>query len=95
MEITKTEHEIRGDYKFIREITQDYFVRDNGEEVKLGVPHRHPQHVPGTLVEGTYVKTSKTDVSADVKALATHFHTADVHTAYEAALVAQAAEAAL
>ena len=89
MEITKTNHEIKGDHKLIREITQAYIVRDNGEEIKLGVPHRHPQHVPGALDEnGVYTQNPMTGVSLDVKALINHFWTSDVHASYEAHLKA-------
>ena len=94
MERIITEHEIKGEYKFIREITTTYFTTSDGVEHK-GNTHRHPQHVPGTLEGDTYVKNKTTSLSADVKALATHFHTPEVHTGYEAYLVALAAEAAL
>ena len=91
MEITKTDHEIKGDYNFIREITTTYFTTSNGVEHKSN-PHRHPQHVPGTLVEGVYVKTDLKKLNADVKVLAGHFWTQDVHDLYEELLKEQQVE---
>ena len=91
MEITKTNHEVKGDYKVISEIHQDYLVRDNGDEVRLGAPHRPPRHHPGTLVDGTYVKTDLNTLDTDAKALAAHFWTEELHTDYEAYLKANVA----
>ena len=78
MEKIITNHEIKGEYNFIREITHKYVTSD-GVEYGPNV-HRAPNHVPGTLVEGAYVKTDLKKLNADVKVLATHFWTPDVHT---------------
>ena len=90
MERKITEHEIITEYNLIREITKTYVTVDGVE--RLWNTHRAPQHVPGTLSEGSYTKTSMKDLSADVKVLAGHFWTQDVHDLYEALLVEQAAE---
>ena len=88
MEKITTEYEIKGDYYFIREISTTYFTTSDGIEHK-GNTHRHPQHVPGTLVEGVYVKTNVDSLSDVVKGLATHLWTEEVHAAYEASLKVQ------
>ena len=90
MERTVTEHEIKGEYNFIREITKTY-VTLNGEE-RLWDNHRAPQCLPGKLDGETYVKHNLNDLSDDVHALASHFWTADVHASYEEFLLKQAAE---
>ena len=90
MENITTEHEVKGEFKFIREITH---TSATFNDVTYGPQiHRGPQCVPGTLEGETYVKHDLTGLSADVKALATHFWTPEVHIAFEAHLVAQAAE---
>ena len=88
MEVTKTNYEVKGDYRIIGEINQVYSVRDNGDEIKLGVPLRNPRYVPGILNGGSYTKTSMKDLPADVKVLANHFWTQEVHDLYEAHLKA-------
>ena len=90
MERTVTEHEIKGEYNFIREITKTY-VTVNGEE-RLWDTHRAPQCLPGTLDGENYIKHNLNDLSDDVHALASHFWTADVHASYEEFLLQQAAE---
>ena len=90
MERKVTEHEIKTEHKLIREITKTY-VTIGGVE-RLWDTHRAPQHVPGSLVDETYVKTSMKDLSADVKVLAGHFWTQEVHDLFEALLVEQEAE---
>ena len=94
MERTITEHEIKGEYNFIRDITITYFTTSDGVEHK-GNPHRGPQHVPGVLVEGAYVKTDMSTLGARAKAFATHLWTPELHTDYSAHLVAQADAAGL
>ena len=90
MERTITEHEIKTEYNLIREITRKYVTVDG---VEYGPnTHRAPQHVPGTLNGGSYTKTSMKDLSADVKVLAGHFWTQEVHDLFEALLKEQAAE---
>ena len=88
MERIVTDHEIKGEHKFIREIIKTY-VTVNGVE-RLWNTHRAPQVVPGKLEEDTYVKTSTTDLPTDVKVLANHFWTEEVHSTFEALLKEQA-----
>ena len=95
MEKIITEHEVTGPYKFIREITTTYFTTSNGVEHK-GEPHRHPQHVPGTLVdtvtdsdEKVYVKTDVNTLDTDAKMFATHFWTPELHADFETLLRSQ------
>ena len=90
MERTTTEYEIKGDYNLIREITHTFFTTSDGVEHQ-GNTHRYPQQVPGTLVNGVYVKTKLDDLSANVKAFATQLWTPELHVAYEAFLVEQKA----
>ena len=90
MERQVKEHEIKGEHKFIREITKTY-VTIGGIE-RLWDTHRAPQHVPGVLDGDTYVKTKTSALPTDVKALATHFWTQDVHDLFEALLKEQAEE---
>ena len=87
---TIKEHEIRTEYNLIREITKTYVTVDG---VEYGPnTHRAPQHVPGTLVDDAYVKTDIKTLNADVKVLAGHFWTQDVHDLFEALLKEQAVE---
>ena len=89
MERIVTEYEIRGEHKIIsiKEIT---YVTLNGVEKPFGDPHRPGRYLPGKLEEDTYVKTSTKDLPTDVKALANHFWTDEVHTNFEALLKEQA-----
>ena len=90
MERTITEHEIKTEYNLIRQITHKYVTVDG---VEYGPnTHRAPQYVPGSLNGGSYTKTSMKDLPADVKVLAGHFWTQDVHDLYEALLIEQAAQ---
>ena len=90
MERTITEYEIKTEYNLIRQITKKYVTV---EGVEYGPnTHRAPQHVPGTLVDDAYVKTDLKTLNADVKVLAGHFWTQDVHDLFEALLKEQAAE---
>ena len=91
MEKITTEYEVKGDYNFIRKITHTFFTTSDGVEHQ-GNTHRHPQHVPGTLVEGVYVKTDVDTLDDTAKVFANHLWTDDVHTAYEALLVTKQAE---
>ena len=90
MERIVTEHEIKGEYNFIREIRKTYVTV--GTEERLWDTHRAPQEVPGTLEGETYVKHNLNDLSDDVHALASHFWTQAVHDGYEELLHKQAAE---
>ena len=90
MERIITEHEVKGEYKFIRQITHKYVTVDG---VEYGPnTHRAPQHVPGKLVDDAYVKTDIKTLNADVKVLAGHFWTQDVHDLYEELLKEQQVE---
>ena len=90
MERIVKEHEIKTEYNLIREITHKYVTV---EGVEYGPnTHRAPQYVPGTLNGDVYSKTSMKDLPADVKVLAGHFWTQDVHDLFEALLKEQAAE---
>ena len=88
MERIVTEHEIKTEYNLIREIRKTY-ITVNGVE-RLWDTHRAPQHVPGKLEEDTYVKTSTTNLPTDVKVLADHFWTEEVHASFELLLKEQA-----
>ena len=88
MERIVTEHEIKGEYNFIREITKTY-VTINGVE-RLWDNLRAPQHIPGKLVEEKYIKTDMTELPTDVEVLANHFWTDEVHTNFEVLLKEQA-----
>ena len=90
MERIVTEHEIKTEYNLIREITHKYVTV---EGVEYGPnTHRAPQYVPGKLVDDVYSKTSMKDLPTDVKVLAGHFWTQDVHDLFEALLVEQQVE---
>ena len=90
MERIIIEHEIKTEYNLIRQITHKYVTVDG---VEYGPnTHRHPQHVPGKLVDDTYVKTDIKTLNADVKVLASHFWTQDVHDLYEELLKEQQVE---
>ena len=88
MERIVTEHEIKGEHKIIS-VKEQTYVTLNGIEKPFGVPHRPPRHFPGTLVEGVYVKTDLKTLDADVKVLASHFWTQDVHDLFEELLKEQ------
>ena len=85
-----TEHEIRTEHKLIQEFVKTYVTIDGEERLWKNDPSN--VHYPGTLNGGSYTKTSMKDLPADVKVLADHFWTQDVHTLFEALLKEQAAE---
>ena len=85
-----TEHEVRTEHKLIQEFVQTYVTIDGEERLWKNVPS--DVHHPGTLNEDTYVKTDLKALNADVKVLASHFWTQDVHDLFEALLKEQAAE---
>ena len=82
---TITEHEIKGEYKFIREITKTY-VTVNGVE-RLFDTHRGNQHTPGVLQDETYHPNAMTSFNDDLSALASHFWTQDVHNDWKEELL--------
>ena len=90
MERKVIEYETRTEYNLIREITKTY-ITVNGVE-RLWDTHRAPQHVPGTLVDDTYVKTDLKTLNSTVKVLAGHFWTEDIHDLYEELLKEQQVE---
>ena len=90
MERIITEHEIKTEYNLIRQITHKYVTVDG---VEYGPnTHRAPQYVPGTLVDDAYIKTDLKTLNSDVKVLAGHFWTQDVHDLYEELLKEQQVE---
>ena len=87
---TITEHEIRTEHKLIQEFVKTYVTIDGEERLWKNVPS--DVHHPGTLVDDAYVKTDVKTLNADVKILAGHFWTQDVHDLFEVLLKEQAVE---
>ena len=82
MERTLTEYEIKGEFSYIREITTTYFTTSDGVEHRGNI-HRAPQHVPGSIVNGNYVKSTDVEIPATIHALALHLWTPEVHENFE------------
>ena len=84
MERKVIEHEIKTEYKLIRQITHTY-VTVNDEE-RLWDTHRGSQLSPGALVSDGYVATVIANLPADVIPIAEAVWTEEIKSGHEAYL---------